>query len=567
MNHIPPEILELILLCVAAHEPLHLPPSNFRVYRERFFACPALVLSWVCSRWRAIIISNAAFWAPASIHITLTDYVAREDETVAEHAARKERCIALLKCYLERSRSMPLRQVNLNSYFDDPEDEEHWEPAFGDIVRYIASTAHRWKACTLPGYVVEWLSVTPDAAPDPVLLEFAAIEEKYTGTVYDRLQFFLRAPRLRRWLGDIPSSAAVSRLPWQQLTEIRIWQFMPVQRFMRFIPHCAQLVDLEVSLYKSAGGAPLPPYGTVLLAHLDSATIALDNGEILSSLFATLVTPKLRYLVLNGASPTTQWDLERRGHLCLQRWPTLAFDGWLERSRGAHSESRCTLQGLVLAHIFMPRDDLVWVLENLPDLQDLSLQEVDDGYPEQHGHVSSIDDDVLRRMTVLERITERTTSLERIYELPDELPDRKPELLPELRGLTIAGAIHFDGRRLLDMVKSRAMVDSRVEMADAAPPLEFLCIQPEKGSTTMLDEATQTELRDMVMQAQQRDMVVQAQQRDVVAQSQHRNTLGDKFCYGDADIAMQRLGIFFKQQPRWVPTLRIMDIDIDAMEE
>ncbi|KAL1668646.1 hypothetical protein GGF50DRAFT_46008 [Schizophyllum commune] len=554
MDRLPTELLERILLCVAAHEPLELPPSNLSIYWERHFACPALVLSWVCSQWRAITISNAAFWAPASIRICLTDYVPYEDVTTAEHVARKARCIALLKCYLERSRSLPIPEVILNAFFDDPEDADHWEPAFGDIVRCIASTAHRWQACTLPGYIVEWLSVTPDAAPDPVLLEAAAIEESYTGTAYDRLQFFLRAPRLRRWLGDIPSGAAVARLPWSQLTEIRIWQFMPVQRFMRFIPHCAQLVDLEVSLHRTAGGAPLPPYATVMLAHLDSATIALDNGEILSSLFATLVTPKLRYLVLNGASPTTQWDSERKGHLCLQRWPTLSFDGWLERSWRArleasqgspqeHYESRCTLQGLVLAHIFMPRDDLVWVLENLPQLQDLSLQEIDDGYPEQHNHVSSVDDDVLRRMTVPH--DERMDGLH--DDRVDEPPDRKPELLPELGGLTIASAIHFDGRMLLDMTKSRV-----------SPPLEFLCIQPEKGSTTVLDEATQAELRNLLAQARLRNLVEQAQQHDM---------LGDAFNYGDADIATQRLGVFFKKQPRWVPTLRIMDIDIDAMEE
>ncbi|KAI5888735.1 uncharacterized protein SCHCODRAFT_02637548 [Schizophyllum commune H4-8] len=526
---LPSEILEHILLCVAANHPLKLPPNNSFICGERYyFACPALVLSWVCTRWRAITLANSAFWAPASIYISLTDYVADEDDTVEEHAARKARGLALVKCYLERSPLKPLPQVILYGAFADAADEDQWEAAFGDIVRYVVSTAHRWESCTLPGYIVEWLSVTPDAAPDPVLLEAAAIEEKYTDTVYDRLQFFLHAPRLRRWLGDIPNSATVSRLPWRQLTEVRIWQFMPIQRFMRLIRHCEQLVDLEVSLHRSAGAAPLPTYGSVLLAHLESATITLDNGEILSSLFATLVTPKLRCLVLNGSSPLTQWDLERKGHLCLQRWPTLAFDGWLERSRSAAPDgARCALQKLLLAHITMPRDDLVWILENLPHLRDLSLQELEDGSPERHDHASSIDDDVLRRMTVL-----RHTSM-------DGLPDRRPELLPELGGLTIAGVVHFDGRRLVDMVKSRADVANLgADIADAASPLEFLCIQPERGSTTVLDDAAQAQLRDI---------------------------LGDEFIYGDGHLSAQTLFRYFKEWPRLMATHR-MQINIDAME-
>ncbi|KAL1730463.1 hypothetical protein EV714DRAFT_210717 [Schizophyllum commune] len=515
MDRLPPELLEHILLCVAAHFPLKLPPDNSFLCGERESACPALVLSWVCTRWRAITLANSAFWAPASIYIFLTDYIADEDETTAEHAARQARCIALLKCYLERSPLMPLPQVVLYGFCADAEDEGQWDTSFGDIVSYMASTAHRWESCTLPGYVVEWLSVTPEAAPDPVLLEAAVIEENYDDTKYDRLQFFLRAPRLRRWLGDIPNSAAVSCLPWRQLTEVRVWQFMPIQRFMRFIRHCEQLVDLEVSLHRSAGTAPLPTYRSFSLAHLESVTITLDNGEILSSLFATLVTPKLKCLVLNGSSPLTQWYLERNGHLCLQRWPTLAFDGWLERSR-------CALQGLVLAHITMPRDDLVRVLENLPHLQDLSLQEMEDGPPEPHDHTSSIDDEVLRRMTVPQRMDGLPEGL------GDELHDRKPELLPELQGLTIAGVLHFDGRKLVNVVRSRA-----------DPSFEFLCIQPEKGSTTLLDDAAQAQLRDI---------------------------MGDKIVYGDGQLSMQTLFMHFKEQPRWMATNRI-EIDIDAMEE
>ena len=83
------------------------------------------------------------------------------------------------------------------------------------------------------------------------------------------------------------------------------------------------------------------------------------------------------------------------------------------------------------------------------------------------------------------------------------------------------------------------MVKSRTDTVDRALPLEFLCIQPEKGSTTVLDDSAQAELQDI---------------------------LADKFVYGDGQISMQTLFMHFKVQPRWMATNRI-EINIDAMEE
>ncbi|KAL1705917.1 hypothetical protein EV121DRAFT_202445 [Schizophyllum commune] len=454
LSYLPPEILEQILLEVGAHYSLSVPPRSYGFNRSHCFTCPALVVSWVCARWRAITLANPAFWTPSIITVDLAHYdgMAEDHE---EHAFEIARGIALLDCYLGRSRSRPLPSVRIHGYLDDYED---WEDTVGAIVRCIARSAHRWQDCSMPEYVAHWLSTTPDAAPDPVLLEQATVDRLYGDSVYYRLDFFCRAPRLREWLGNIRGRAAV--LPWRQLTEIRVWQFMPVQRFMRFIQHCEQLVDLEINLHRPAGAAPLPPFGTMLLPKLDSATFTLDNEQILSSVLATLVTPKLKTLVLVGSSPLIDWDDERKGHLCLQSWPTLAFGGWLTRSQ-------CPLQGLVLAQITMPRDDLVWALEQLPSLQEFSLQELmmqrtrDD---QGHRHPSSVDDGVLRRLSAP--------------------PGGRPELLPELRGLTIGGGLHFDFGWFVDMVKSR--VD---------PPLGLLALLPEEGSTTVLDEGTQAQLK------------------------------------------------------------------------
>ncbi|KAL1716646.1 hypothetical protein EV715DRAFT_292986 [Schizophyllum commune] len=162
----------------------------------------------------------------------------------------------------------------------------------------------------------------------------------------------------------------------------------------------------------------------MLLPNLDSATFTLDNEQILSSVLSTLVTPKLRTLVL------------------------------------------CSLQGLVLAQITMPRDDLIWVLEQLPSLQEISIQELmqrtrDD---QGHRHASSVDDAVLRRLTAP--------------------PGGRSDLLPELRGITIGGGLDFDPGSLVDMVKSR--VD---------PPLGLLALLAEEGSTTVLNKGTQAQLK------------------------------------------------------------------------
>ncbi|KAL1683199.1 hypothetical protein EV122DRAFT_273766 [Schizophyllum commune] len=304
-----------------------------------------------------------------------------------EHAFEIVRGIALLECYLGRSRSRPLPSVRIHEDLDDYED---WEDTAGAIVRCIARSAHRWQDCSMPEYVAHWLSTTPDAAPDPVLLEQATS--------------------------------------------------MPVQRFMRFIQHCEQLVDLEVNLHRPAGAAPLPPLGTMLLPNLDSATFTLDNEQVLSSVLSTLVTPKLKALLLVGSSPLIDWDEERKGHLCLQSWPTFAFDGWLTRSQRLLQGETPVTPGI--------------------SLQELMMQRTRD----DQGHPSSVDNTVLRRLTAP--------------------AGGRSDLLPELRGLTIGGEFHFDPGSLVDMGKSR--VD---------PPLGLLALLPEEGSTTVLDEGKQAQLK------------------------------------------------------------------------
>uniref|UniRef100_D8QDG4 Expressed protein n=2 Tax=Schizophyllum commune (strain H4-8 / FGSC 9210) TaxID=578458 RepID=D8QDG4_SCHCM len=152
----------------------------------------------------------------------------------------------------------------------------------------------------------------------------------------------------------------------------------------------------------------------------------------------------------------------------------------------------------------MPRDQLVWILEQLPHLQHLSIQELVERQPPcpvlGHQHASSIDDNVLRRLTAPLGCN--------------------PTLLPELRGLTVAGVLEFGGDVLLDMVKSR--VDLNLE---SPSHLEFLCVYPEICSTTELDDSTEMQLEDL---------------------------LGDKFIQPESAIIIrsQRRAMDFKERPQ-----------------
>ncbi|TRM60406.1 hypothetical protein BD626DRAFT_505282 [Schizophyllum amplum] len=486
------ELLEVILLYACAEIPLILPPSRDNLYPHQH-PCPALVLTWVCRRWRDIAIAKTELWAPRiEIQIREYEYKGYGEDDDPEYGARvANRTLAVLQCYLDRSRSAPL-QVNVQNTL---ESEEDWRTSVGvsDIVQTICLAWPRWKTCILPGYLVHCLSATM-CHTVPELLEAAEVPR----TWFDiKVELFRNAPRLRFWKGPI-NNAQDDVLPYAQLTELHVGDFTPLYVVNFALSRCQQLVRLTVCICldddDDQGNVP------TTLPYLESAKLTVDDPEILVHILSTYTTPKLSRLELVGVGSTssrTPSDSGAAGHVRYESWPMEVFDDWLARSGDAwlgRADAPTTsfaaptpsldtpslpLDTLTLRNIAMPRADVVAILERLPHLSAFTLEEDFsrcDPLP-----ACAVDDTFLRRMTCA----------------ADGTP---ASLLPRLKSLELRGLLRFDVGVLAEMLESRAGSGMEVESGPRMESrldtrIESLHIYGANGSTPdKIDESTATRL-------------------------------------------------------------------------
>ncbi|KAI4520364.1 hypothetical protein GGG16DRAFT_59529 [Schizophyllum commune] len=446
INTLPTELLRPILLYACSDEPLILPPTGDAYPHDHSMSHlrpPALVISWVCRLWADIAVLDAEFWTPP----ILIDFFRFDLDTEGEDLI--SRSLLLLQCYLTRSKSASLR-VELRALLHH---EGYWEGIVGEVVRLVFTTFARWKACVLPAFFVH---IIPELAPGvlPELLEHAEVQR----TWYDiSVECFSNAPRLHSWTGSVTNSAGT--LPWAQLTELRVHDFTSMVTVTDILASCRRLVTLEVCVgqQRSEPGGPVHE-----VPCLEDATFVMDSPQVLVHLLRSLTLSRLRRLSLHGVGPTGRRTLleEAYGRLRLDAWPMHEFDALLARSQ-------CTITALKLRTIIVPTDDFLGVLERLPSISDLVLEEESSVREDVLGMIpgSSVTDDLLRRMTVME--------------------GGPPALLPRLTRWTIKGILHFSHQALVDMVQSRIH-----------PRLEFLSVNAADGSVPdEMDASTRSSLR------------------------------------------------------------------------
>ncbi|KAI5822797.1 hypothetical protein K523DRAFT_421827 [Schizophyllum commune Tattone D] len=445
IESLPTELLACVLYHVSQDTPLEI-PLPFSLTKCRFR--PALALTWVCARWRAVVLANPACWSPESIDIDLQAFADWATDP-ARHARTRAQYLALLECYLTRSGSVPL-VMNF-----DRGDSEEWMQAI-DVVRLACSSASRWQACRLPYFVADWLSETP-GCDAPLLLEEAHVEGPYIV----RADFFAKSPRLRHWRGPVTFDLGKPHLRWGQLTTLLVdppSEFVSIQFFMGFIAHCRQLIELGIHIWRDPERA-MPARGAeVILPHLERVHFTLDDEDVLAHIFASFTLPALSNLSLLGCDAIHDEWQEPYGHLRLQRWPMEEFEGFLERSQ-------CRPRTLHIMCLAIPRDDIIRIMQRLPHILDFALDEREikegDGQPTP----CSIDDSLLQRLSAVD--------------------GHAPELLPELERLSIEGVLNFDWQALLSMVKSRTK-----------PRLQHLHIYVDDASRSDIDKDTDERLKE-----------------------------------------------------------------------
>ncbi|KAI5888737.1 uncharacterized protein SCHCODRAFT_02061325 [Schizophyllum commune H4-8] len=449
IESLPTELLACVLYHASQDTPLEIPlrfSLKNRSPRCQFY--PAIALTWVCARWRAIVLATPACWSPESIDIDLQAFADWSTDPV-RHARTRARCLALLECYLTRSGLVPL-VMNL-----DGSDNEEWMQAI-DVVRLACSSAFRWQACRLPYFVADWLSETPTCAA-PLLLEEAHVEGPYIA----RADFFAKSPRLRQWQGPVTFDVDKPHLRWGQLTHLLVdhpSEFVSVQFLMGFIAHCRQLVELGINVWRDPERA-MPPRGAeVVLPHLLSVQFTLDDQDVLAHILASFTLPALSNLSLLGCNAIDDEWQEPFGHLRLQRWPVEEFEGFLERSQ-------CSLRTLHIIFLAIPQDDIIRIMHKLPHISDFALdeREIKDGRGQPTS--SSINDALLQRLSSVD--------------------GSAPELLPRLERLAIKGVLNFDWQMLLTMVKSRTN-----------PRLQHLHIFVDDSSRSDIDQDTEERLME-----------------------------------------------------------------------
>ncbi|KAI5888728.1 uncharacterized protein SCHCODRAFT_02551905 [Schizophyllum commune H4-8] len=454
-DRVPTEILEHIVLDACAGYPLDVPPKWKQGRRKRRHPYPALAVSSVCVKWRAVALTNPDIWTPYTIDVRLDDCEPRRFANEEAYVRVKAQCLGLLGCYFERSGTAPL-DIHLDGIvLDEPGD---WEDTVGEIVRLACSTAHRWKSCYIGGFVATYLSTLPETSALPFpLLENMTVREEEGCHMY--LQLSLGgAPRLRSYVGPINPEATI--MPWGQLTRLTLENKVSVQYFMSVIPQCQQLEDISVSIWSNIA-LPMPtvPEPPVVLTRLKRAELLFDDHEVLAHVFAALTTPQLLRLRIRGCELMETEEDGVNGHLHLPVWPVWEFDGWLRRS----GES---LRSLYLSDILMRREEYTALLRKLPRLSELELRRCD--VPDEM-FPFAIDDGILRRMVPRGR--------------------EPPELLPGLTSLAIAGAFDFDYTLLLDIVQSRVAL---------APRMEHLELQISGESRADIDRETEAQLQKLL---------------------------------------------------------------------
>ncbi|KAL1730465.1 hypothetical protein EV714DRAFT_284134 [Schizophyllum commune] len=502
MDRVPTEVLEDVLFRACAETPLTLPPS---------IECPgspaasfaALALSWVCRRWKAITLSKAEFWTPPVIEIVLSAYEskyrdpmadpeqdiwdgeAKVKERLGKHARSVAKAVAVLRCYLERSKSTPLPYVKFCCPMND-EARSTWETSVGDIVRVLAPTLSRWKRCFLPPVLANNLAKLTEGA-EPLLIERVEIGYTMHGFLHVYSDVFAHAPRLRSYEGPIDPGVV---LPWAQLTDLTITTFARISDVLVVMRRCPNLVTLSVCACEDERFMPHLRFD-IQLPHLRVLRAHITKGPVLGRIFSCITAPKLEEIEVIGRGATEPFaHIQDAAGSVNMHWPKDAFADMLHRSEqcATSSQPECTIRALRLKNLYLPKSHIPALLEQLPHLHELELWKtcyVEKRASEKNGREKRASSGKSRHGHGEKNHHSTTPALPEPTR-PALPGSTTPDLLPELKVLRLAGAPSVNWSLLVDMIKSRT-----------DPPLECLELVLTDEAAD-LDAETEARLKEIL---------------------------------------------------------------------
>lgn len=368
-----------------------------------------LLLSHVCSFWRAITIQKHEMWSSLKLG--------------PEHfVTRSYGLFHLAKLWLERSGNCPLRLYVRPS--DVLQDGPIRTDLFLDILALYTPFYNRWKDIVFdyPRFDDFQLlfSDIPEEASLPLLERFGL----FLGTmaIEDRVKMsclLLNAPRLQKVLWIIKTVRFDPFLPYDQLTSLELGGDYSTKSVLNILYQAKrlQLIDICIFIPPHTSAEDLVP---VVHGSLTKLTLTFTGGS--SVFFDNVTLPALREIHITRMGP----------------WVETSYSTWSQSSFVSFlSRSECKLRSFSIVDFDITSEEILAILRYLSS----SLVK----FEIEHIRAHIITDEVLKALTYPTILTHESTRID----------DIKSVLCHCIEELRIVGCIFSTDGILADMVESR----------------------------------------------------------------------------------------------------------------
>ncbi|KAL1679716.1 hypothetical protein EV122DRAFT_289327 [Schizophyllum commune] len=278
----------------------------------------ALSLGLVCQRWRAIARRDTRLWAP---YLRFDVYALMFDlaTLLLEDEVRDFR--AVVACYLERSRTEPLRlHIMWRGLEAMPQELETFSEDAHHLLRNVFAHFWRWKKCTIAADVLEYMLEHEPRIKVPSSLEYCSVIDP-KGSHRRIVPLFADAPRLTRW-SHSGRGLYEPDLPFSQITYFDA-EWTSVEYLGQILRCCKALEYLDVFIAAGSDSHLSGFPSRASLPHLRVLALKRASSSLVHTVLCLLSAPILEYLMLD-LRPGQPW------------WESLAAElySFLERTSG-----------------------------------------------------------------------------------------------------------------------------------------------------------------------------------------------------------------------------------------
>ncbi|EEB93091.1 hypothetical protein MPER_08302 [Moniliophthora perniciosa FA553] len=285
IRRLPPELLSIIFTgCWEDAETDE--ELNFTSWNRHI----TLILSHVCSQWRAIVLSDPRLWSRIILH-----FERRFNPAIAR------RITNLTRLFLDRSGSKPL-DISVHT----PTSEYELQPQYihhRHVLNVLVKRAHRWRSAKFRIPYGKHLRL-PASLP---LLESLSIERIHDLFSDERepwtYTYSLNAPRLRELKLSEDTLTLSPDLHWNSLTTLEM-TCVEYEHLIGVLEQCSSLVSLSA---QSIWGDPDDP-NAIVTSQLGS--LRLQDPWILEQ----IQLPRVSYLRIEDHAVDRIWDFDEIFH-------------------------------------------------------------------------------------------------------------------------------------------------------------------------------------------------------------------------------------------------------------